>query len=254
MLLTIFIAVLTHASGDGVPVAQACTGGLWDFQSASAEAQLIFIGDVIEAGDGVNREPTLTPVPTATRSPYSTPVSPPVSRPTFDIQVDLNGIGELFDVQREIVGHPGAPFALDGEIRRGIEREIRYINATGGFSDCEIDRGTFRYIPGARYLVFAGQPPGVEFTLTLQRLHVVGADVVFDEPGSSYAPFVVSRELYDAAFRGIASQPYGESPVLEITADRVPLTTVLRAVAYIRGDPSIAPPDTGSAGLASGRR
>ncbi len=33
----------------------------------------------------------------------------------------------------------------------------------------------------------------------------------------------------------------------------VPLSPVLRAIAYLRGDASSAPPDTGSAGLASGR-
>ncbi len=39
-----------------------------------------------------------------------------------------------------------------------------------------------------------------------------------------------------------------------IEADRVPLDDVLRAVASLRGDASIAPPETGSAGLAALRR
>jgi hypothetical protein len=54
---------------------------------------------------------------------------------------------------------------------------------------------------------------------------------------------------YDRYFSGIASN---EDRTF-ITAKRIPLATVLRAVAGLRGDPSIAPPETGSAGLAAWR-
>lgn len=51
--------------------------------------------------------------------------------------------------------------------------------------------------------------------------------------------------IYDRYFSGIATSEYRQV----ITADRIPLTRVLRAIAGLRGDPSIAPPETGSAGL-----
>jgi hypothetical protein len=53
----------------------------------------------------------------------------------------------------------------------------------------------------------------------------------------------------DRYFSGVERQPQSGF----LTAPNVPLDMVLRAVAGLRGDPRIAPPDTGSAGLAAGR-
>ena len=82
-----------------------------------------------------------------------------------------------------------------------------------------------------------------------------GADVVLDDPAFARAAndhLYMSPETYQRFFAGVptSSRYPGE---VTLAAGRMPLALVLRAIAFLRGDPSIAPPETGSAGLASGR-
>ena len=252
---------------------QACTGGGSGLEDAAVRARYIVLGDAVEVGDAMNRAPTIAPTATPTitatvraGTPVPTPPSPPQGDyPPFPAYstpegFTLAGFGVTIGVVRGYVGARSEPQGLlyvDQEVRASIEREIREFETGRGISDCELGRFTFKFEQGARYLVFAtDEEPGYGL-VALFRLRVVGNDVLLNEPlAAPYgsAGLYVSPRTYQRFFAGVAAEVGGEITIVRITAERLPLAAVLRAVAYIRGDPSIAPPDTGSAGLASGRR
>jgi hypothetical protein len=62
----------------------------------------------------------------------------------------------------------------------------------------------------------------------------------------------LQEATYRRYFAGVPARI--ENGIAIITADRVPLARVLDAVTALRGGREIAPPETGSAGLAARRR
>ncbi len=278
LLLVSCVALVTLAVALGVRLpparpALACTGGGSGLEDAAGRARYIVLGDAVEVGDAVNRAPTIAPTatPTATATvragtPVPTPPSPPQgNHPPFPAYstpegFTLAGLGVRIRTVRAYAGTPPDPPALlhiDEELRAAIEREIRGFETGGGTSDCELARFTFKFEQGARYLVFAADEPGFGL-LTVFRMKVVGSDVLLHDPlATNYdsGGIYVSAAMYRRFFSGVAAEMAEyDSRTMRITAERVPLVSVLRAVAYVRGDASIAPPDTGSAGLASGHR
>jgi hypothetical protein len=142
-----------------------------------------------------------------------------------------------------------------------MERAMREIEAYRGppviFSDCPLEWNTHRYVLGARYLVIYGTygvaAVDVDYAV---RYRVSGNDVLIQQYASStplwyMESMAMGESLYRRYFAGVPASLEGGLAI--IAAERVPLTNVLRAIAEIRGDPSIAPPDTGSAGLAARR-
>lgn len=283
--LSLMIAAMVGAgvvpmASTGAPRALACTGGLSiEFAAGSS---IIVVGDAIVVGDDVNRAPTLTPTATATVTPVpsptsifrpgigraATPVSPPPGGgPTYPAGArgtpegfSLSGYGVTLRVVANYGGaHPelsgGAIVNVDAETRQGIERELReYEAGTGGISSCPIAAFVPKYTEGARYLVFAGHPDIPEAGwFTTYRVRVEGGDVVLGGatiPASDAVALYMTAAQYHRYFAGVAAEVEDEYDDAHITADRVPLTSVLRYAASISGSAvKIAPPDTGSAGL-----
>jgi hypothetical protein len=143
---------------------------------------------------------------------------------------------------------------VDREARAGIERELlEYQAGTGGISSCPIAAFVPKYVAGIRYLVFAGRPDEPPFGLfTTYRARVEGTDVILNGPTIPFdeqATLYVTAEQYHRFFDGVEAD-FRSPDFVAITADRVPLTSVLRYAASINGSAvRIAPPETGSAGL-----
>jgi hypothetical protein len=219
---------------------------------------LIFAADVLSAGDAVNRAPTVTPTVTSTatatatgtRTPdAATPVSPPVAPPpTIDVGVDLTGIGAELQLVHSYAGAAPARVTIDTTTRVEVEREIRVFES-GSISDCAPDRFAARYVPGRRYLVFANEvTPGDNETLAL--FPIEGDNIVLHDPllaTSLLGELYMTQGTYDRYFSTVERYDAGYG----IAAPTVPLATVLRAIAGLRGEPSVAPPDTGSGGMAA---
>ncbi len=263
---SVALVVLAASSRSAAPRAEACTGGVGPLEWLTENSDLIVLGRAVEVGDAANHAPPATPTasrtstPTATtgRSP-GTPITsssptPIATMPVIVPSVDLAGIGMTLAVERAYVGGASANIAIDANVRSGIERELRDIEAgILRITDCRLDAFVARYHVGLRYLLFvAGEPDQYVAGVFI----VDGQDVVLDDPELSRAAtdrLYMSLDTYQRFFSGVptASRYAGE---VTLATDRVPLFRVLRAVAFLRGDPSIAPPETGSAGLASGRR
>lgn len=248
--------------GRGVPPAVACTGGGVGGLEDLARMPLILLADAVRVGDAVNRAPTATVTSTPTTTPTAagavtppatTPVSPPFASPTPPPYpgVDLTGVGAELSVVRAYAGVAPAHLRIDTRARADLEQRLREIEATRLFSNCTPDRFVARYVVGRRYLVFATEPAHGDIE-TAALYPVEGDNIVLRDP--------LLRQSYLGELSMVAKtyrQYFSSLPTYEgsygLAADRVPLASVLRAVAFLRGDPSIAPPDTGSAGLAAGR-
>lgn len=251
------VAVVTAPHPDS---ALACTGGIGPFEGYATEAELIVLVEAIEVGDGINHAPTLTAsaTPTATATPDKSitpsPTMPPAPTPyrplPSPVDFDLNGIGTTFAVKRVIVGSASPTFEYQWDYRARLESEIRIreAGAWSGVESCPLGAFTVRYEQGRDYLLF--------FYLSLNE---------YEGPLSAWASFpvddgyvVLDDPLHQQGNNGVI---YGSPDTLAryfsgvraeegfIKQPRVPLNTVLRAIAGLRGDPSIAPPETGSAGL-----
>lgn len=245
------IGVAIHGLGTAPRPALACSGRV-DVEQGAFDASVIVLADAIEVGDAINHAPTPGPP-----SPPHAAASP-AARPTPE-HFSLAGVGAtLRIVQAYTTGVDiSQPFFVDEQQRTNIERELREREAGGGlFSSCELGQFTSRFEQGVRYLVFARDLGNGVGLIASSRLPIGGNDVVLVDPlapfGSSPLAYVTAT-LYHRFFEGISADVDDARGFAHITAERVPLSAVLRAVAYIRGDLSIAPPDTGSAGLANGR-
>ena len=247
------IAVVTAPRPD---TALACTGGIGPFEGYATEADLIVLVQAIEVGDGINHAPTLTAsaTPTATATPDESitpsPTMPPAPTPyrpvPGPVDFDLTGIGATFVVQRVIVGTTVPTIEYQWDYRASIEDEIRKreAGAWSGVTSCPLGAFTVRYEQGRQYLLFFNEYEGSMNGWA--SFPVDDGQVVLDDPlhqqgnnGAIYAsPETLARYLPGVrAEEGFVKQP------------RVPLDMALRAVAGLRGDPSIAPPETGTAGL-----
>jgi hypothetical protein len=255
------LVALVLRSGSGAPPAAACTGGVGPLEWLTSHAELIVLGEAIEVGDAVNRAPTATATqtPTATSTPSrgktTAKTASPTSTPSpFEPRpFDLTGIGMTLRVERAYVGGASGSIAIDANVRSAVERGLQDIEAGRMYiSDCALDAFVPRFSVGVRYLLFIVNAPE---PYTAGVFIVDGQDVVLDDPALVRAgndQLYLSPETYQRFFAGLpASSRYAGE--LTLMAGRVPLARVLRAIAFLRGDPSIAPPETGSAGLASGR-
>lgn len=272
LALCIAVAAIVIARAPDPRTALACTGGGSGLEDAARRARIIVLGDAVDVGDAVNRAPAVAPTSTPTGTPTlhagtpaATPPSPPMAtgqpfpRYATPDGFTLAGFGvtlRVINAYTSALPRPQSLLQVDDELRASIEREIRQLETGRGLTDCELGRFSFKFEQDIRYLVFAtDDEPGFGL-LTIFRLRVVGNEVFVSDPlATTYDPtgLYVSAAIYHRFFEGVAAEVGGENDIARITADRVPLSAVLRAVAYLRHDASIAPPDTGSAGLASGR-
>lgn len=252
-------AVIIARAASPAREALACTGGVSNIEHFAPNAVHVFLGEAIQVGGPANDAPTVTPTATPTAaagSPTPGASSPTAPLPTTYVpSVDLTGIGATFRVLADYSGVDASEFTVDNELRAGIEHALREAEAGRlHLSTCAIDAFVPRYTAGARYLVFTAEHiNGAYFVAAVFR--VDGERIVFNDQGLTYANngfLHMQRDTYDRFFAALpASEPIEQTAYF--IDGSVPLRNVLRAVAALRGDPSIAPPDTGNAGLKMSR-
>ncbi len=253
------IAVVAGARPPSARPVLACTGGGYgSIETLATGSQFIVVANVVSVGDNVNRAApntsTFTPTTTSTVAPRTsspTPPSPPhAPSPGYTPEpFDLTGFGATLSVVQSYSGETPRQLDVD-EISRGeVELAVREREA-GVFTDCEPDHFAYHYSLGAQYLVFAAEHPELGLH-TIVRYEISGTDLILW--GGGAAGLTMTANTHARFFAGIPFEGFTGSTTGQITAERVPLASVLRAVTFLRDDASIAPPDTGSAGLASGR-
>ncbi len=250
----------------------ACSIAPSMFENEVKRAGLILLADASDVGGGENSAPTLTPTltppppetatrdPSATRTsrptisvtatpaaPSSTPPHEPPARP------ELVGQRATLDVVQVYIGQPEPRFVIDGSARASYERELRGVEA--GFRSPCGPWPAARYVEGGRYLVLVGRSTQGDY-ITYRRLRVEGDDIALHEDvyGSQYVSGLQMQGVtYRRYFAGVAARidQGTDYDYATITADRLPLMMLVHAITDIRNGTSIAPPETGNAGLAA---
>jgi hypothetical protein len=282
LLLAAVVIAAVAASAVQLPDASrasACTGGM-TFGFAVVHARAIIVGEAVAVGDEVNRAPTLTPTSTPTIPPTSTPTpifplstmaetqaASPASPPAQGVPrtppgFSLQGYGVVIHAEHiyggsaDILDERGN-VEIDSDVRASIERDLRQLESGRGLiGTCSVGAFVPKFDLGERYLIIAddfGDP-----NIRLQagyRLRLDGDYAILNDP--SYArfgnqfPIELTAEQYHRRFEGTSADVRDDANWAEITADRVPLSSVLQLASEVAGRALIAPPETGSAGLAS---
>lgn len=235
-----------------------------------AGAETIFLGTAVEVGGSENPAPTLTPtaLPTATATqPWwegPTPSSPQVMMPPIGPvpDIDLAGIDAVLRVDAVYAGDPGTEFTTGQVARSAIERELREWEARAGgpVSSCELDAFVPRYEAGRQYLLFVEGIEGTtEFDSYVSAVFRVddadllsGLDPLLSQAGQGWLS--MNSTTYSQYFAGLPAETSSDYDYVSFDETRVPLSRMLDAVAGLRGETSIVPPDAGSAGLKSADR
>jgi hypothetical protein len=242
-------------------VAQACSGGGAPLEAFATETEVIVLVEAQTVGDGVNRAPTITssPTPSATStvlpSMTPSPALPPPPTPyrpePGPVDFDLQGIGATFRVRRVIAGTSPEVIEYQWDYRTRLEEEIRRreAGAWSGIESCALGMFTVRYQQGRDYLLFFNEFDGGMNAWA--SFPVEDGQVVLDDPlhlQANFGALYMQTDTLARYFPGVqARDGFVDQP-------RVPLDMLLRAVAALRGDPSIAPPDAGNAGLKASDR
>lgn len=265
--LAIAIAVSSVLALRLVPpqMAHACSAAPADFERDTQAAEFVALVDAVQVGGATNEQPRLpsptpsptyqppitdTPPATATRTPRGVktatptetvpPTWTPVTAPTPEL---LTGIGATLEIVTLYAGQATSPVAIDAYGRAAYARYLREREALFPFrSSCEGIHPE-AYQVGARYVVFGLNVNGGFTTQT--RISVEGDDAVFGSGG-----FAMTEGAYHRYFDWLPVTI--EDGYARLTVERMPLATLARAISAVRRG-VIAPPDTGSAGLASGR-
>ena len=246
------------------PETAACLSPPSDFERDVKAAAFVALVEAIDVGGAANEQPRLatptsspTYAPSATDAPVSTATRTPrggktaTATPTLTQEaqfppptpVSLAGLGATLQVVTLYAGDVSSPIAIDASGRQSFGKYLREQEALiPNNSSCAGGRPV-TYAQGTRYVVF-GRGGGHDFA-TDMRLDVDG-----DEALISAGQIVVREGLYHRYFEGLSAQ--FQHGYASLDPGRVPLETLGGAVAGIRSS-VIAPPDTGSAGLASGR-
>jgi hypothetical protein len=268
LIAVAFAGVLSWALSferSNVTPAFACTPGPPFGLESAATAETIAVVEVVEAGSSMNSAPTVTPTSALPVFPPSADVSTTATSSAVATATpytfDLSGYGATLRVVDVLVGGDVPEIIEAGrEGRAFMEREVREREAYRGppiiFSDCPIEWNAHRWIAGARYLVFAGKAADGGTAATF-RYRVEGDWLVLEQrpvedPLFHIEVLGLQEATYRRYFAGVPARI--ENGIAIITADRVPLARVLDAVTALRGGREIAPPETGSAGLAARRR
>lgn len=235
--------------------AVACTPAVPQLTEIVRLADTIALVEVLAVGGAENSLPTLVSDPTvspalsaesATRSPTLEPKAasstPSATSPAL-APYDLTGIGATVRIVETYLGTTTGIVELDSTGRLNVERRAREVEvaAPGVVPICPIDLGVTRFAPTARYLVFtqdAGNDVLFALPLTGEPPAVEG-EYIFYIPRSPALSYVPGQDL----------APDSGDSVL-VRAARLPLSTLIRLIHDLRGDPAIiTPPQTGTAGL-----
>jgi len=245
------IAVAVVGSG-GAGTAHACTGGIADLEWFAPRSGVILIARAVEVGDAVNHAPPVTLTPTATQTPAAVgtrvaryPVALPSATPTLASapvvpEFDLTGLGATFRVLRVIAGEAPAEIPYLWDTRASIEQTLRRWEAgsTGEVSSCPLGAFIPRYQRGVDYLLFFMD--GAD-SFAWASFPIAGDSLVLNDEGHLQAGNGYLRMSPETRARYFDGTEEGQT--------LVPIEMMLRAVAALRGDATIAPPDAGNAGL-----
>ena len=270
LLLVSCVALVTFAVVLGVraPSARpafACSIGPEMLDERVAEAQFIGLVEAVGVGGPENLAPTVTPMATptspaaaatdtATRTPrqtaLATPASPPYTQPTPVPNADpfqLAGVSATLRVIERYVGPERDGLVVDKADRANAERAWRVIEANPMTRPpCEPAIGLPRYERGARYIAMVADSPerGLHTALAMR---VLGDEL-------DLSGVMMHGDTYRRYFSGTPAE-FTERGDAYLHAPRITLATMRAAIIGMRGGdaPRIVPPETGSAGLASGR-
>jgi hypothetical protein len=253
-----------------VRTARACTPGPPFGVETAATADAIALVEAVRVGTAENRAPTVAPTSTPSASATATErssitatpsVSPSPSPTPFETaepyHFDLTGHGATLRVIRMYAGDLPKLFEDGVEARAWMEQEIRHREAYRGppiiFSDCPIEWSTHQWQAGAQYLIFTRRSE--LFSGVMLRYRVEDGDLVLvgygrDDPRWYMEAIGMQEPVYRRFFGGVPADI--ENGYAILTATRLPAAMLLRAVAGLRGDPSIIPPETGNAGIKTG--
>lgn len=245
--------------------AGACIQAPSDFERDTRSAAFVALIDAIEVGSATNSLPPLptptatptiaplttdTPAATATRTPRGAKTATPTetAMPTWTpVAVprspSLAGLGATLAIVELYAGEAATPVRIDVYGRSKYEQYLREQEALILNSNSCAGSRPVTYALGTRYVVFGNGANGVFATGV--RVNVEGDDAVFGTGGLS-----MTEAAYHRYFEGLAATI--EQGYARLTVERMPLATLARAIRAARRG-TIVPPETGSAGLASGR-
>jgi hypothetical protein len=240
-------------------VANACSIAPTTIESASDHATLIVLADVVEVGGAANEQPplpsatptntyapppTLTPEVSPTRTPRGTssgtPTTTPSPHPTHTPMPppDLTGMRATLSVISSYDGDAPSTLTVDAAQRAAYERELRVREAQFPPTSICGPIPPNLYAVGQRYLVFVHVSDAA--TGSVMAIPVTN--------GRVSGNFSLRGETYNRYFRGLPVEFTDEGAWAILRAETIPLATYVRAVLGRRGA-TIAPPNTGTAGL-----
>lgn len=249
--------------------AYACSIAPSTFEENVRDASFAGVVEAISVGDGFNRHPPVppyvvtevppTPIASVTRerglqleTPTVAAPPSPSKTPSPSFHPELIGQSAIAKVVEQARGTARAEVEIDAEARRVYERQLREREAGRTLSSCGL-LGPPLYDVGARYLVVLNAYGGPHL-YTARRLPIAGSDVLL---GGGNGSVDMSEATYRRYFSGINAevytQDYGDGTsrrLATLKAERVPLVSMM---AMLRAETRIAPPETGSAGLAANR-
>ena len=268
-VITVVAVALASASAIARPTprAGACSIAIAPFDYTAREATLVLIVHVDSVGGPENTAPTLTP--TVTPPPFGTPTAIPrrsvtIFRPTATHTPtpgytppplpSLQGRGANVTVLRVLDGSAPPAFALDTAERERYQQDLRREEA-GVRTPCPPFAPAY-FEAGSDYLLLARQ--NEEGIRTARRFLIAGDNVVMNDPGAGEhrQTLYVTGDTYRTFLSAYPAEVVGAgvNESATITAPRVALADMLAMIDGIRTGTTIAPPNTGSAGLADPRR
>ena len=248
MIRAVLISLLLIPAGmlgPGAPRTGACTPPPLRPLEEIALADAIAVVNVDSVRGPENYAPTVTPI--VVSPPVATPPGPYVDGMPDDFS--LEGYGATLSVARLIVGTLPEKFDVDEKMRSRIEEIVRLYEAGRG-SNCPVSDVRLRYLyPGLYLGFFRETDAGYE---TLARYVVNGSGIIanHDLISDGGAFLILDRATAERFFAPDLIVPLDSGSLVELQG-QVPFDDLLAAIAYLRNDPTITLPETGTAGLLS---
>ena len=169
---------------------------------------------------------------------------------------DFAGYRATAAVRKTIAGSVSGAIEIDRALRARMEEVVRHWEAGERFAPCFFG-SQHRYEANTTYLAFlARSDVGWD---TIAAYPVSGSDIVLTGTDDVTLPWrkrlILGNETYHRFFSSYAARNGGPDftnvygDLWYIEQQRLPLNSVLEAIAGIREDASISPPTTGDAGL-----
>ena len=243
------LAVLLALGGRPAAPVYACTGSTDDLtlDHYVSIADAIAVVDVATVGGAANETPPLPP---------GMPLSTAGGGGGIPDDFQFEGYRASATVKRTFAGTIQDAVEIDRLKRAEMEAVVRRWEAGERFAPCFFG-GQHRYEANTSYLVFLGRRDAGWDTIAAYPLS--GNDIVV-AVGNEAAPYqgkhlILGNDAYRRFFTAFSARDSGPEftnlygDLWWIEQQRVPLDSILAAIAGIRENASISPPSTGDAGL-----